>query len=223
MPKAAAPSRYWLALQIDTRRRPSRRGRAQGRRRPARAADADRQGLPHRQRLRDAPTSRMQVFGGHGYIREWGMEQYVRDARINMIYEGTNTHPVARPARAARCCMDNGAKLRKFGAQVKALRRRRRASRRSMAEFVKPLADLATRSSKLTMEIGMKAMQNPDEVGAAAVPTCAWSATWSMSYFWARMAKIALDNAGLGRQRSTSPSWPPRASTSRGCCRKPRC
>jgi alkylation response protein AidB-like acyl-CoA dehydrogenase len=40
----------------------------------------------------------MQVYGGHGYIAEWGMEQYVRDARINMIYEGTNTDPVAGPA-----------------------------------------------------------------------------------------------------------------------------
>ena len=38
-----------------------------------------------------ATSECLQVFGGHGYIAEWGMEQYVRDARINMIYEGTNT------------------------------------------------------------------------------------------------------------------------------------
>ena len=40
-----------------------------------------------------ATSEALQVFGGHGYIAEWGMEQYVRDARINMIYEGTNTIP----------------------------------------------------------------------------------------------------------------------------------
>jgi hypothetical protein len=45
-----------------------------------------------------APRSACRCYGGHGYIHEWGMEQYVRDARINMIYEGTNTDPIARPA-----------------------------------------------------------------------------------------------------------------------------
>ena len=44
----------------------------------------------------------MQVFGGHGYIHEWGMEQFVRDARINMIYEGTNTIQ-SLDLLAARC------------------------------------------------------------------------------------------------------------------------
>jgi alkylation response protein AidB-like acyl-CoA dehydrogenase len=69
---------------------PPRREGAQGQRRNAVAAHAHRQGLPHRQRL-DATNACMQVFGGHGFIKEWGMEQFVRDNRINMIYEGTNT------------------------------------------------------------------------------------------------------------------------------------
>ena len=56
----------------------------------------------------------MQVFGGHGYIREWGMEQFVRDARINMIYEGTNTIQ-SLDLLGRKVLADNGAKLKKFG------------------------------------------------------------------------------------------------------------
>ena len=56
----------------------------------------------------------LQVFGGHGYIREWGMEQYVRDARINMIYEGTNGIQ-ALDLLGRKVLGDNGAKLKKFG------------------------------------------------------------------------------------------------------------
>ena len=65
--------------------------RAQGLRRRGGAADADRQGFSHRQRLDRHVRTASRSFGGHGYIKEWGMEQFVRDARINMIYEGTNT------------------------------------------------------------------------------------------------------------------------------------
>ena len=56
----------------------------------------------------------MQVFGGHGYIKEWGVEQYVRDARINMIYEGTNTIQ-SLDLLGRKVLGDNGAKLKKFG------------------------------------------------------------------------------------------------------------
>ena len=59
----------------------------------------------------------MQVFGGHGYITEWGMEQYVRDARINMIYEGTNTVQ-SLDLLGRKVLADNGAKLKKFGRLV---------------------------------------------------------------------------------------------------------
>ena len=52
----------------------------------------------------------MQVFGGHGFIAEWGMEQYVRDARINMIYEGTNTIQ-SLDLLGRKVLGDNGAKL----------------------------------------------------------------------------------------------------------------
>jgi hypothetical protein len=65
-----------------------------------------------------------------------------------------------------------------------------------MAEFVTPLADLAGKLEKLTMEIGMKAFQNQDEAGAAAVDYLRIIGHLVLSYLWARMAKIALEKAG---------------------------
>ena len=61
-----------------------------------------------------ATNEGLQVFGGHGYIAEWGMEQYVRDARINMIYEGTNTIQ-ALDLLGRKVLGDMGQKLKKFG------------------------------------------------------------------------------------------------------------
>ena len=66
-----------------------------------------------------ATSEAMQVHGGHGYITGTGIEQYVRDARINMIYEGTNTVQ-SLDLLGRKILMDNGAKLKKFGALVQA-------------------------------------------------------------------------------------------------------
>jgi alkylation response protein AidB-like acyl-CoA dehydrogenase len=132
----------------------------------------------------------LQIHGGHGYIREWGMEQYVRDARINMIYEGTNTIQ-SLDLLGRKVLSDNGAKLRKFGKLVTDLVEAE-GTHEAMAEFINPLADLAQKVEKLTMEIGMKAFQNQDEAGAAAVDYLRVIGHLVMSYFWARMAKLAL-------------------------------
>jgi alkylation response protein AidB-like acyl-CoA dehydrogenase len=138
----------------------------------------------------------MQVYGGHGYIREWGMEQYVRDARINMIYEGTNTIQ-SLDLIGRKVLGDNGAKLRKFGKLVAALVEAE-GTRDEMAEFVNPLADLGQKVEKLTMEIGMKALGNADEAGAAAVDYLRVIGHLVLGYFWARMARVALDHADSG-------------------------
>ncbi len=135
-----------------------------------------------------------QVFGGHGYIRETGIEQYVRDARINMIYEGTNAIQ-SLDLLGRKVLSDNGAKLRKLGALVREFVEAE-GTDEDMAEFVNPLADLAGRIEKLTMEIGMKAFQNQDEAGAAAVDYLRVIGHLVLSYLWARMAKIALGKAG---------------------------
>ncbi|MCS0581107.1 acyl-CoA dehydrogenase C-terminal domain-containing protein [Massilia pinisoli] len=143
-----------------------------------------------------ATSEAMQVYGGHGYISEWGMEQYVRDARINMIYEGTNTVQ-SLDLLGRKILMDNGAKLRAFGEKVKAFVEENGLDEQ-MAEFVSPLGELGEKVGKLTMEIGMKAFQNQDEVGAAAVPYLRVVGHMVFSYFFAQMAKIALAKKDSG-------------------------
>jgi butyryl-CoA dehydrogenase len=143
-----------------------------------------------------ACSEALQVYGGHGYIAEWGMEQYLRDARINMIYEGTNTIQ-ALDLLGRKVLMDNGAKLRKFGEQIKGFVEQH-GTDEAMAEFVTPLADIGDKVTKLSMEIGMKAFTNRDEVGAAAVPYLRVIGHLVFAYFFARMAKIALDKSASG-------------------------
>ncbi len=138
----------------------------------------------------------MQVFGGHGYITEWGMEQYVRDARINMIYEGTNTIQ-SLDLLGRKVLGDNGAKLKKFGKRI-AQFVEDEGTNEAMQEFVNPLADLGDKVTKLTTELGMKAFGNADEVGAAAVDYLRVVGHLVFAYFWARMAKIALEKQGSG-------------------------
>jgi alkylation response protein AidB-like acyl-CoA dehydrogenase len=138
----------------------------------------------------------MQVYGGHGFIAEWGMEQYVRDSRINMIYEGTNTIQ-SLDLLGRKVLGDNGAKLKKFGRWVQEFIEDEGVNE-AMQEFVNPLADLGEKVTKLTTELGMKAMKSPDEVGAAAVDYLRVCGHLVFAYYWARMAKIALEKQGSG-------------------------
>jgi len=143
-----------------------------------------------------ATSECLQVYGGHGYISEWGMEQYVRDARINLIYEGTNTVQ-SLDLLGRKILMDNGAKLRKFGEKIKAFVEDNGLDE-NMSEFVSPLGELGDKLTKLTMELGMKAFQNQDEVGAAAVPYLRVAGHLVYSYFFAQMAKVALAKQDSG-------------------------
>jgi len=138
----------------------------------------------------------MQVYGGHGYVSEWGMEQFVRDSRINMIYEGTNTIQ-SLDLLGRKVLGDNGAKLKKFGKLVQEFIEEE-GTNEAMQEFVNPLADLGDKVTKLTTEIGMKAFQNADEVGAAAVDYLRVCGHLVFAYFWARMAKVALEKQSGG-------------------------
>ena len=132
----------------------------------------------------------MQVLGGHGYIHEWGMEQFVRDSRINMIYEGTNTIQ-SLDLLGRKVLSDNGAKLKKFGKYVQEFVEEEGVNE-DMQEFVNPLAELGEKVTKLTTEIGIKAFKDPDEVGAAAVDYLRVCGHLVYAYMWARMAKVAL-------------------------------
>ncbi|MFG6416294.1 acyl-CoA dehydrogenase C-terminal domain-containing protein [Roseateles sp. DC23W] len=138
----------------------------------------------------------MQVYGGHGFIHEWGMEQYVRDARINMIYEGTNTIQ-SLDLLGRKVLGNNGATLKKFGKKIAAFIEEE-GTNEAMQEFVNPLADLGDKVNKLTQELGMKAFGNPDEVGAAAVDYLRVVGHMTFAYFFAQAAKIALAKKDSG-------------------------
>jgi len=145
-----------------------------------------------------ATSSCMQVFGGHGFIREWGMEQYVRDARINMIYEGTNT--IQSLDLLGRKVLGNqGASLKKFGKHIAELVAETQGDE-DMAEFIHPLAKLGQQMTQFTGEIGYKAMENADEVGAAAVDYLRVAGHLVFGYFWARMAQVALQRIAEGNR-----------------------
>ena len=137
-----------------------------------------------------ATNACMQVFGGHGFIKEWGMEQFVRDNRINMIYEGTNTIQ-SLDLLGRKVLGNNGATLQKFGKLVGKLVAEEGVNEK-MAEFINPLAMLGDQMTKFTTEIGFKGFQNPDEVGAAAVDYLRVAGHLVFGYFWARMAQVAL-------------------------------
>jgi hypothetical protein len=143
-----------------------------------------------------ATSACLQVFGGHGYIKEWGMEQFVRDARINLIYEGTNTIQ-SLDLLGRKILGDNGATLRKFGKLVAQLVEEEGVNEK-MAEFITPIAILGEQMTKFTTEIGFKGLQNPDEVGAAAVDYLRVAGHLVFGYFWARMAQVALREIGAG-------------------------
>ena len=143
-----------------------------------------------------ATSGCMQVLGGHGYIHEWGMEQYVRDSRINMIYEGTNTIQ-SLDLLGRKVLGDNGAKLKKFGKLVQDFVEDEGVNE-DMQEFINPLADLGDKVTKLTTELGFKAMGNADEVGAAAVDYLRVVGHLTFAYLWARMAKVALEKQNTG-------------------------
>ena len=143
-----------------------------------------------------ATSACLQVFGGHGFIKEWGMEQFVRDARINMIYEGTNTIQ-SLDLLGRKILGNNGATLRKFGKLIGKLVEEEGVNEK-MSEFITPIAVLGDQMTKFTTEIGFKGFQNPDEVGAAAVDYLRVAGHLVFGYFWARMAQVALREIAAG-------------------------
>lgn len=157
-----------------------------------------------------ATNACMQVFGGHGFIKEWGMEQFVRDNRINMIYEGTNTIQ-SLDLLGRKVLGNNGATLRKFGKLIAQLVEEEGVNEQ-MSEFITPIAQLGDQMTKFTTEIGFKGFQNPDEVGAAAVDYLRVAGHLVFGYFWARMAQVALRAMAAG---STDPFYLAKVQTAR--------
>jgi alkylation response protein AidB-like acyl-CoA dehydrogenase len=160
----------------------------------------------------DAAVQCQQVWGGHGYIKANGMEQFVRDARINQIYEGTNGIQ-ALDLIGRKVLMDNGAKLKKFGKLVQQLVEEQGVAP-EMSEFITPLADLGDKVVKLSTELGMKAFANQDEAGAAATDYLRVIGHLVLAYFWAKMACVALDRVAADGA-AVDPFYPAKLATAR--------
>ena len=139
----------------------------------------------------EATNLGVQVFGGHGFIAEWGMEQLVRDTKIACIYEGT-TGIQALDLLGRKVLMTQGASLRNFTKIVHKFCQSVEGDEQ-MAQFAAPLAEVNKEWGDLTMKIGMTAMKNREEVGAASVDYLMYSGYATLAFLWARMAKVAQD------------------------------
>jgi hypothetical protein len=137
----------------------------------------------------DAANAAMQVFGGHGYIRDHGMEQFVRDARINQTYEGANgvqaLDLVGRKLgrNAGRAPFALFKIITEFAAAE---------SGDAMKPFVAPLQAGLARLQEATLWLAQNGMKNPDNAGAASVDYLRMFGIVVVGYLWARQAKAAL-------------------------------
>jgi alkylation response protein AidB-like acyl-CoA dehydrogenase len=132
----------------------------------------------------------MQVFGGHGYIREWGMEQLVRDCRITQIYEGANGIQ-ALDLVGRKMPMHNGRLLRRFFHPVDAYLRER-MEKPELQEFVMPLMKAFGRLQQVTALLVQKSLADPEEAGAAASEYLRAFGLVALGFMWARIAEASL-------------------------------
>ena len=143
-------------------------------------------------------TDAQQVYGGHGYIQEWGMEQYVRDARIAMIYEGTNG--VQAMDLAGRKLAQNGGRavmaFGKFVTEEIAAGKAEPAT----ADFAARLEKAAGELQGATMWFMANGMKDPNNIGAGAVPYMHLVGVVAVGLMWLKMARAAagLKAAGEG-------------------------
>ncbi|HSS07865.1 MAG TPA: acyl-CoA dehydrogenase C-terminal domain-containing protein [Rhodanobacteraceae bacterium] len=126
----------------------------------------------------------LQIFGGHGYIVEHGMEQFARDARITTLYEGT-TQIQALDLLGRKVLQLQGVGLKHFLLGISAFCETHAADE-TLGEFIGPLAIATKEWSDLTMLIARRAATNPDEMGAAAYDYLFFSGYTALAYFWAR-------------------------------------
>ena len=131
----------------------------------------------------------VQVYGGHGFIREWGMEQNVRDTRIACLYEGT-TEIQSLDLLGRKVLGSQGKMLANFTKVINDFCKEQESDE-SMGEFIRPLAELNTEWAELTARIGKQATENPDSVGAAAVDYMYFSGYVTLAYLWARMVAVS--------------------------------
>lgn len=131
----------------------------------------------------------VQVHGGFGYIREYGVEQYVRDARIAQIYEGTNGIQ-ALDLIGRKMPMHTGRFLRQFFHPIYDFLQEHQAHEQ-WAEFIGPLAKSFERLQKACLTIAGRGLANPEEAGAAATDFLSLMGHTALAYLWTKAAMIA--------------------------------
>src|SRR5205085_11077963 len=140
-----------------------------------------------------------QVFGGHGYIGEHGMEQFVRDARIAMIYEGANGIQ-ALDLVGRKLGRDGGRAITAFFNEVSAFAKAN--GDEAMKPYVAPLAEALAQLQQATMWFMQNAMKTPDNAGAGSTDYMHLFGLVALAYMWAQMAKTAQDKLKEGANGS---------------------
>lgn len=150
----------------------------------------------------DNTVSAQQVFGGHGYIQEWGMEQFVRDARIAQIYEGANGIQ-ALDLVGRKLPKDGGRAMRAFLEEVNGFTARHRDND-AMAPFAKPLRSSVKALEASTLWLMQNGLKNPDNAGAASTDYLHLTGLVCLAYMWAIMAEKAQEAIaeGAGERKS---------------------
>ena len=139
----------------------------------------------------DTANIAVQVFGGYGFISEYGVEQYVRDARIAQIYEGTNGVQ-ALDLIGRKLPYNTGRYLRQFFHPVDAFIEKHKGNEK-MTEFIKPLAKHVTYLQQGSLYIAKAGLGNPEDAAAGATEYLRLFALVVMGYCWARAAAAALE------------------------------
>jgi hypothetical protein len=139
-------------------------------------------------------TDMQQVFGGHGYIAEWGMEQFVRDARIAMIYEGTNGVQ-AMDLCGRKLATKGGAAIQAF---FKLVDDEAAAAEGDLAPLGQALAKAVGEQKAATMWFMQNAMANPNNLGAGAHHYMTIMGIVSLGWMWLKMARVAAVRIAAG-------------------------
>jgi hypothetical protein len=137
-----------------------------------------------------------QMFGGHGYIAEHGMEQFVRDARITMMYEGANGIQ-ALDLVGRKLPKDGGRALQAFFAEVQGFIKEKSADA-AMKPYVEPLGKAIGLLQQATMWFMANAMGKPDNAGAGSTDYMHMFGLCALGYMWARMAAAAQEKLKSG-------------------------
>jgi len=142
-----------------------------------------------------------QIYGGHGYIAEHGIEQFVRDARITMLYEGTNGVQ-ALDLVGRKLPKDGGRALQAFFAELTAYAKERGADP-AMAPYVKPVSQALGDLQQATMWFLQNALGNPDNAGAGATDYMHLFGLVALGYMWCLIADAAKARTGSGGDGAT--------------------